>query len=147
VRKPGRRRQPRPGSAGWPARGIVIAALITAGVAIAGGLLLRSASPSGFGVLSGRWLRLDGGYVLEIHRVDPGGRVEAAYLNPRPITVARAEATREGGGIKIFVELQAPGYPGSTYTLAYEPTSDQLVGEYYQAAIRQRFDVRFVRLK
>ena len=50
------------------------------------------------------------------------------YLNPRPITVARAEATRDGSTLKVFVELRAPGYPGSTYTLTYDPTHDQLEG-------------------
>jgi hypothetical protein len=105
------------------------------------------AADSDFGRLKGRWLRPDGGYVLEIRDVDAGGTIEAAYLNPRPINVARAEATRDGSTLKILVELRAPGYPGSTYTLTYDPKSDQLGGVYYQAAMQQRFDVSFVRTK
>jgi hypothetical protein len=101
----------------------------------------------GFGPLKGRWLRPDGGYILEIRDVDTTGKVDAAYLNPRPITIARAEATRDGSALKVFLELRAPGYPGSTYTLTYDPKSDQLAGAYFQAALRQSFDVVFVRMK
>ena len=49
------------------------------------------AADSDLGRLKGRWLRPDGGYVLEIRDVDAGGTIEAAYLNPRPINVARAK--------------------------------------------------------
>jgi hypothetical protein len=102
---------------------------------------------SGFRALSGRWLRPDGGYILDIRDVDARGKIDAVYLNPRPITVARAEATRDSSTLKIFVELRAPGYPGSTYTLTYDPQRDQLTGIYFQAALQQRFDVVFVRLQ
>ena len=105
------------------------------------------AADPGFGRLNGRWLRPDGGYVLEIRSVDAGGTIDAGYLNPRPITVARAEATREGSTLKVFVELRAPNYPGSTYMLTYDPSRDQLAGTYFQAALKQRFDVIFVRMK
>ena len=102
---------------------------------------------SGFRALHGRWLRPDGGYILDIRDVDARGKIEAVYLNPRPITVARAEATRDGSTLKVFVELRAPGYPGSTYTLTYDPQHDQLEGIYFQAALQQRFDVVFVKMK
>jgi hypothetical protein len=69
------------------------------------------------------------------------------YLNPRPIPVARADAARDGSTLQILIELRAPGYPGSTYTLTYDPTRDQLAGIYVQAALQQRFDVVFVRMK
>jgi hypothetical protein len=105
------------------------------------------AANAGFRPLSGRWLRPDGGYILDIRAVDASGTIEAVYLNPRPITVTRAEATRDGSTLNVFVELRAPGYPGSTYTLTYDPTRDQLGGVYFQAALQQRFDVVFVRMK
>jgi hypothetical protein len=108
-------------------------------------VLLRGSDTPGFGSLTGRWLRLDGGYILEIKSVDAGGGIDATYLNPRPISVARAEATREGSTLKVFVELRAPDYPGSTYTLTYDRRNDQLEGVYFQAVLRQSFDVRFVR--
>jgi len=34
-----------------------------------------------------------------------------------------------------------------TYTLTYDPRRDQLEGVYFQAAMQQRFDMVFVRLK
>jgi hypothetical protein len=100
-----------------------------------------------FRPLRGRWLRPDGGYVLDIRDVDASGKIDAVYLNPRPIHVARAEATGDGATLQVFVELRAPGYPGSTYTLTYDPQRDQLAGIYFQAALQQRFDVVFVRMQ
>ena len=41
----------------------------------------------GFDTLNGRWLRPDGGYVLDI-RVDTTGKIDAIYLNPKPINIA-----------------------------------------------------------
>ena len=100
-----------------------------------------------FGKLKGRWLRPDGGYIIAIKDIDPGGKMDAAYYNPRQINVSIAKATREGGTLKVFIELRDVRYPGSTYTLIYDPKTDQLIGVYYQAAIRQHFDVFFVRAK
>ena len=101
----------------------------------------------GFDTLKGRWLRLDGGYVFEIRAVDPSGKIDAVYLNPKPINIGKAEATRDGSQLNVFVELRAPNYPGSTYTLTYDPKQDQLRGIYFQAALQQRFDINFVRMK
>lgn len=98
-----------------------------------------------FGRLQARWLRPDGGYVLEIRSVSPEGKVDASYLNPRPIRVARAEALREGGVLTLFVELRDVNYPGSTYKLVYDPARDVLAGLYFQAMQQQTFDVEFVR--
>ena len=97
--------------------------------------------------LLGQWLRPDGGYVLDFKHVEDNGKLEAAYLNPRPIFVSRAEATQETNTTKVFVELQDVGYPGSNYTLTYDAASDQLRGVYYQAAIQESFDIVFVRMK
>jgi uncharacterized protein (DUF2147 family) len=100
-----------------------------------------------FGTLKGRWVRTDGGYILSIKDVDPAGKMDAAYYNPRPINVSKAQATKEGVTLKVFVELRDAGYPGSTYTLTYDPKTDRLGGVYYQAAMKQSFDVIFVRTK
>jgi uncharacterized protein (DUF2147 family) len=96
-------------------------------------------------VLVGKWVRPDGGYVISVRSVDPKGRVDAGYFNPRPINVSRAEASVEGKTVKLFMELQAAGYPGSTYELIYDPGNDALVGVYFQAAMQQSFEVVFVR--
>jgi hypothetical protein len=100
-----------------------------------------------FGELKGRWVRPDGGYILSVKDVDPGGKMDAAYYNPRPINVSKAQATQEAATLKVFIELRDAGYPGSTYTLTYDQKTDRLGGVYYQAAIGQRFDVIFVRAK
>ena len=104
-----------------------------------------SDTPEHYRPLLGEWLRPDGGYVLSVTGVGPDGRAAVAYLNPRPIRVARAEARREGDLVGLFVEFDDVGYPGSTYTLGYDPASGQLKGLYYQAVQRQQFDVYFVR--
>jgi hypothetical protein len=101
----------------------------------------------GFDRLKGHWLRPDGGYVIEIKEIDASGKMIARYYNPRPINVSRAEASQEGTTAKVCIELRDTNYPGSTYTLTYDPESDQLKGVYFQAVQQQTFDVVFVRMK
>lgn len=111
-------------------------------------IALGATPKPGFEKLKGKWLRPDGGYIVEIRSVDDtSGKLDAAYFNPRPINVAKAEASQNGGTVKVFIELRDVNYPGSTYTLAYDPAADQLKGIYYQAALRQQFEVFFERLK
>ena len=108
----------------------------------------RATSPSGddaFKNLIGRWRRVDGGYIIEIRLIDANGRMDAAYYNPKSIHVSRAEASLNKGAQSIFIELQDVGYPGSTYTLMYRPQQDILVGFYFQAAVKQTFEVLFAR--
>lgn len=100
-----------------------------------------------FQILLGRWLRPDGGYVVEIKRIDADGKLDAAYYNPKPIHVSQARASREGATTRVFIELRDTGYPGSAYDLFYDSLADQLKGVYFQAAMDQRFEVIFVRLK
>jgi hypothetical protein len=119
---------------------------------VAAGLVLTLAAVAlgadqGFGKLAGRWLRPDGGYVLDIRKIRPDGTIEATYLNPRPINVSQARASRDGSTVRVFVELRAPNYPGSTYTLTYDAKRDELYGVYFQALEGRSFDVVFVRSK
>jgi hypothetical protein len=99
------------------------------------------------GRLLGRWLRPDGGYVLELRSVDTNGLFSASYLNPNPIHVERAEALTENGRVKLTVLLRDTGYPGCIYTLFYDEKADELTGRYYQAAMRESYDIGFTRLK
>ena len=86
--------------------GVAVLALLSAAtVALRRGSRLRE--------LEGRWRRADGGYVLDIRKVRPDGAMDAAYLNPRPINVSKAQATRDGATVRVFVELRAPNYPGA----------------------------------
>ena len=107
----------------------------------------QSAGQADYQRLAGRWVRPDGGYVLELKDVRKDGSVKAAYFNPRPINVAKAELRRKDGNITVFVELRDVNYPGSTYTLQYDPATDRLKGKYFQAMEKQTFEIEFVRVK
>ena len=107
--------------------------------------------PLGGGVdyqtIQGKWLRVDGQYVIEIRSVADDGKMDATYSNPKPINVSKARATRTDDTVKVSVELQDVNYPGSTYTLTYDPGEDVLEGIYYQAVQKQQFQVRFIRIE
>ena len=120
--------------------GVAVLALLSAAT-------VAFAADQGFEKLEGRWRRADGGYVLDIRKVRPDGAMDAAYLNPRSINVSKAQATRDGVTVRVFVELRAPNYPGSTYTLTYDSKRDELYGVYYQAVEGRSFDVVFARIK
>ena len=97
--------------------------------------------------LVGRWQRTDGDYLIEVKSIDGNGKAEVAYFNPRPINVARAEASREGDGVRLTIELRDAGYPGCIYKLALDKAKDQLVGTYFQAAQNETYEIAFVRVK
>jgi hypothetical protein len=52
-----------------------------------------------------------------------------------------------GETLRVFIELQDVNYPGSTYQLTYDPAADRLTGTYYQAMLKESYEVDFVRLK
>ena len=140
------------------AQNLIAAALVCALVCTTAQAQQPSAAPTSpaaaasgpqeaFGVLLGRWVRPDGGYVISVKAVDAGGKLDASYANPSPLPFYTAKVTRDGGALKLFFELRAGGYNGSTYTLNYDAASDQLKGVYYQAVARQKFEVVFTRAK
>jgi hypothetical protein len=102
---------------------------------------------SDFRILLGQWVRPDGGYTITIHGVDPDGKLDAAYANPGQLPFAQARASLNDNAIKVFLELRAGGYHGSTYNLTYDPAIDVLRGVYYQAVAQQKFDIYFERAK
>jgi len=128
---------------------MVGAVLLAAGVAAGYWFWKQNAIPSGPNpsILIGRWLRPDGGYVLELSDPAPRGLLKAVYFNPRRINVSRAEWKRKDGLLRVFIELRDVNYPGSNYTLEYKPITDKLTGVYFQAALRQQFKVEFERTK
>ncbi|MBR0696625.1 hypothetical protein [Bradyrhizobium lablabi] len=107
----------------------------------------ESAGRAAFAVLPGRWIRVQGGYVITINSVDADGRLDASYANPRPLPFHTAVATSDGNGLKLFFELRAAGYNGSTYSLSYDAANDRLTGVYDQVVVKQKFEVVFVRSK
>ncbi len=104
-----------------------------------------AAAKSGMDILKGAWVRPDGGYTITIKSIGPDGQLEAMYANPNRLPFAKAQATLDGATLRAFFELQAGGYAGSTYELSYDPASDRLMGIYYQAVAKRRYDVYFVR--
>jgi hypothetical protein len=108
---------------------------------------IASASEAQVSKLAGRWVRTDGGYVLELKDPAADGKLKAAYFNPRPINVSKAEWHAKDGHLSAFVELRDTNYLGSTYTLAYNPSTDSLVGIYFHAKLKQQFEVEFKRAK
>lgn len=109
---------------------------------------VRGAKPDdSYERLKGKWMRPDGGYVIEIKNISPGGILDCSYFNPSPIYVSQAQASIKGKNIQLFIELRDTGYPGCTYNLTYDPGSDQLKGIYYQAALQQSYEILFNRIQ
>jgi len=115
------------------------------GAPSAGAVTPLVAKKASLEALKGMWVRPDGGYTIAITNIGPEGQLDAMYFNPSRLPFAKAEATREGTTVRASFELRAGGYDGSTYELTYDPASDRLKGIYYQAVLKQRFEVYFVR--
>ena len=107
----------------------------------------RAVAPATMESLRGRWVRPDGGYGLVIRSVGADGQLEAMYFNPKGLPFSKAQASRDGQTLRVFLELQAGGYNGSTYELSYEPATDRLKGVYFQAVAKQRYEIYFERQK
>lgn len=109
-----------------------------------------AAVPEAVKKLLGRWVRPDGGYVLELKNPDLSGKIEAAYLNPsqnRSINVSRAIWMQGGQGLQVAVELNdaSAGYSGATYLLSHDAQGDRLVGQYHQPQMGQTYEIEFIR--
>lgn len=106
------------------------------------------AAPVAVTNLVGKWLRPDGGYILELRGATDDGKLDAAYFNPRPIHVSASTWRRSDEiGLVVGITLTDRGYPGATYLLRYVAKDDKLVGAYNQPAANQTFDVEFERQK
>lgn len=75
------------------------------------------------------------------------GMLKAAYFNSRPINVSRAELKRRGDTLTVYIELRDVNYPGSKYSLQYDPKTDRLIGTYFQAIQQEAYNVEFMRAK
>jgi len=104
----------------------------------------RSTNSNDFQKLIGKWVRPDGGYVLDIKSISPDGKIEMAYLNPNPINVSKAQTKIKEGIINIFIELRDQYYPGNYYTLTFDSQNKRLVGVYHHLGLNQDFDVYFI---
>jgi hypothetical protein len=95
--------------------------------------------------VTGKWLRMDGGYVLHIDKFNADSTLNAVYLNPKPIHISENQWKIQDGYLYFFIKFDDEGYPGSYYSLGYYPEEDKLFGIYYQAVMGQKFDVIFER--
>ncbi len=111
------------------------------------GELSKPIEKAGQDRLLGRWVRSDGGYVIEIREAATDGKLDADYFNPNPIHVARGGWLMKQDKLMVEVELRDVNYPGSLYTLEFVADKDQLVGSYFQAVEGATFAVEFVREK
>jgi len=101
--------------------------------------------PRDVDALLGAWQRTDGNYIILVRSVGAFGQLEAMYINPRQLPFSKAVATRDGDVLRATFELRAGGYDGSVYELRYDRGNDRLVGSFYQAVAKQRFEVLFER--
>lgn len=143
---------------------VAIIAILIIAIVIGIGLALRPAAPQHatpfaqvpvapgagpapidkrFDKLLGEWKRTDGDYLIDVRRVATNGQAQVGYFNPTPIHVAVATASADDGVLKLFVELQDRGYPGSQYRLALKPDGS-LQGTYFQATSKETYPVAFV---
>ena len=83
--------------------------------------------------------------MIAIKAVDASGKLDASYANPSPLQFARAEISEDGNALKVFLELRAGGYNGSTFSLTYHRVNGVLKDVYYQAVARQSYDAYFLR--
>lgn len=97
--------------------------------------------------LTGSWLRADGPYTIKITDVKKEGALEIAYFNPNPIPGGQGSWRMTDNELKLFVILNDVNYQGSTYEMTYNERSKNLVGTFYQAKVKQSFDVYFTRKK
>lgn len=99
------------------------------------------------GRLTGRWLRSDGDYTIEIFALYDDGTANVGYFNPGPINVEKGGWVFTDGRLILNVVLRDVNYPGSKYTLGYNPGNDTFTGSYFQAVEGISYDVVFSRVK
>jgi hypothetical protein len=95
--------------------------------------------------LTGKWLRADGPYTIEIKSVINDSVLEVGYFNPNPIPEVQGSWRMFDDKLKVSVVLNDQTYQGSFYDLTYNERSKNLVGTFYQARVKQAFDVYFTR--
>jgi hypothetical protein len=124
----------------WP---FLVLALVPVAVLVYAAI---PASAPAADLLKGTWQREDAEYRLVVKAVYEEGRADVEYLNPKPIHVGEARHEAREGRRVLTVVLQDENYPGSTYTLAYDPGNGALQGQYFQATQNSTFPVSFRRL-
>jgi hypothetical protein len=95
--------------------------------------------------LTGRWLRADVGYVLDIRSVAGDGKLDVILSAPRTVQVGKAIASQVSGKTQIEIEIADPALAGCKYTLTFDPVGNRLNGVYFQSALKETSEIFFVR--
>jgi len=96
--------------------------------------------------LTGKWLRSDGDYTLEIKAVNENGTLNAAYFNPKQIELGRTEWMMYKNKLHVLVELKGP-YVLSNYQLVYDEETKRLHGTFFQAVEQETYSIYFEKAK
>lgn len=96
--------------------------------------------------LTGKWLRSDGVYTLEIKSVNENGMLDVTYFNPNPVELGRTEWIIQKNVLHVLIELQGP-YGKSNYQLVYDEKKKTLYGTFYQAVAQETYKVDFNKVK
>lgn len=96
--------------------------------------------------LTGKWLRSDGVYTLEIKSVNENGMLDVTYFNPNPVELGRTEWIIQKNVLHVLIELQGP-YEKSNYQLVYDEKKKTLYGTFYQAVAQETYKVDFNKVK
>lgn len=94
------------------------------------------------GKLTGKWLRDDGNYTLEIKSVNENGTLNVAYFNPKPTELGRTEWMMYKNKLHVLVELKGP-YVLSNYQLVYDEETKRLSGTFFQAVEQETYSIYF----
>lgn len=95
--------------------------------------------------LVGSWQRTDAAYLIKITTVGDEGVLDAAYFNPNPINVGQSGWRVYEKVLQIYVQMDDVNYRGSFYDLSYDKEKNILRGTYYQATLKQTYNVIFKR--
>ena len=92
--------------------------------------------------LTGKWIRDDGDYTLDIESVNENGTLNASYFNPKPIELGRTEWMMYKNKLHVLVELKGP-YVLSKCQLVYDAESKKLNGTFFQAVEQETYPIFF----
>ncbi len=101
-------------------------------------------------LLIGEWSQMGTPYFIKITGVLDTGKLDAAFYDPNypvKIEIEKANWTKTGTLLSIYIELQDPEYPGSSFKLNYIPERDVLVGTYFNALTGMVYPMEFNRIK
>lgn len=98
-------------------------------------------------LLIGEWSQTGTPNLIKITGVLENGKLESEVYTPTKIEIEKANWSKIGNSLSIYIELQSEKYPGSNFKLNYIPNRDVCVGEYFQVIDSTTNSVEFIRIK